>query len=97
MNPFTEHTQAQGLSYSEHWYFAMGVAWRLLNSVFAFTLHAIFPFIHIDRRLDFEATMDFINERNDWLANIKKNRWFNEYSKTLHDQMQHKNQGYTQY
>lgn len=97
MNPFTEHTQTQGLNYSEHWFFAMGVAWSLLNCVFAFTLHAIFPFIHIERRLDFEATMDFINEQNDWLENIKKNRWFNQYSKTVQDPMHHKNQAYTHY
>ena len=44
MNPFTEHTQAQGLSYPEYWFFTVGVAWRLLNSVFAFTLHVIFPY-----------------------------------------------------
>ena len=97
MTPFTEHTQAQDLSYSEHGFFAMGVAWRLLNSVFAFTLHAIFPFIHIERRLDFEATMDFLNEQNDWLGNFKKNRWFNQYSKTVQDPMQHKNQGCIHY
>lgn len=97
MNPFTEHTQAQGLSYPEYWFFAMGVAWRLLNSVFAFTLHVIFPFIHIERRLNFETTMDFINEQNDWLENIKKNRWLNQYSITVQDPMQHKNQGYAHY
>lgn len=72
MNPITEHTQAQDLSYLEHWFFAMGVAWRLLNSEFAFTLYAIFPFIHIERRLNFEATMDFLNEQNDWLENFKR-------------------------
>lgn len=80
MNPFTEHAQAQGLSYSDHWFFAMGVAWLLLNSVFAFAPHAIFSFIHIEHRLDFEATMGCINEQNEWRENIKKNRWFNQYS-----------------
>ena len=80
MNPFTEHTQVQDLSYSEHWFFAIGVAWRLLNSAFAFTLYPIFfPFIHIERRLSFEATMDFLIEQNDWLENFKKNRLFNQY------------------
>jgi len=41
--------------------------------------------------------MNFINEQNDWLENIKKNRWLNQYSKTVQDPMQHKNQGYTHY
>lgn len=71
MNPFTEHTRKQGLTYLEHWCFAMGVAWRLASSVIAFSLHAIFPFIHIQRRLDFEATIEYIYERNEWIANAK--------------------------
>ena len=50
MNPFTKHTQQQGITYFKHWYFAMGIAWRLLNSVFAFAVHAIFPFIDINNR-----------------------------------------------
>lgn len=94
MKAFTEHTQAQGLSYSEHWYFAMGVAWRLLHSVIAFSLHAFFPFIHIERKLDFEATMKFINERNEWLEHMKKNRWFDTYPATVQEQMHHENHSY---
>ena len=95
MKPFTKHTQAQGLSYSEHWCFAMGVAWRLTSSVVAFALHAFFPFIHIERRLDFEATMEFINERNEWLENIKKNRWFDASPTTVQDQMHYENHSYS--
>lgn len=95
MKPFTEHTQAQGLSYFEHWYFAIGVAWRLMNSVIAFTLHAFLPFIHIDRKLDFESMMVFINERNEWLENIKKNRWFDGDPSAVQDQMQYENHSYS--
>ena len=53
MNLFTEHTHKQGLTYIEHGCFAMGVAWRLMNSMAAFTVHAIFPFIRIAGKHDF--------------------------------------------
>ena len=38
MNPFTMHTQEQGITYWEHWDFAMGIAYRLMISVMAFAL-----------------------------------------------------------
>ena len=80
MNLFTEHTHQQGLTYIEHWCFAMGVAWRLMNSMAAFTVHAIFPFISIARKLDFEATIAFIHERNEWIAYARKNKHFDSPS-----------------
>jgi hypothetical protein len=52
MTILTEHPHAQGVTYFEHWGFAIGIAWRLLRSVFAFALHALLPFITIDRQLD---------------------------------------------
>ena len=67
MNPFNEHTQQQGVTYIEHWCFAMGIAMRLLSSVIAFVIHAVFPFINIQRELDLEATMHFLDERNEWI------------------------------
>ncbi len=51
-NPFTTHPHRQGISYVEHWRFAMGIAFRLLTSVFTFALHAILPFLPIARRND---------------------------------------------
>lgn len=72
MNPFTRHTQQQGVTYLEHYFFAMSVASRLLNTVIAFTLHAIFPFIN--SRLDLEATSDFLRERNHWIESAKYNQ-----------------------
>jgi hypothetical protein len=71
MNPFTQHTQQQDVSYFEHFCFAMGIAWRLSGSVFAFAAHAIFPFIDIDATLDLEATADFLQKRNHWIENAK--------------------------
>lgn len=71
MNPLTQHTQQQGVTYFEHWCFAMGIALRLSNSVFAFTVHAIFPFIDIDAKLDLEATADFLQKRNHWIESAK--------------------------
>ena len=71
MNPFTEHTQQQGITYFEHWRFAMGIAWRLLIVVIAFALHAVFPFIGIEPRYDLEATMSFLDERNRWIEGAR--------------------------
>ena len=72
MNPFTQHTNQQGVSYWQHGCFAMGIAWRLFNSVSAFMLHAIFPFIDIDKRLDLEATSEFLIERNNWIESASQ-------------------------
>jgi len=71
MNIFTEHTQRQGVTYIEHWLFAMSIATRLLNSVVAFALHAIFPFIDIKKKFDLEATARFIHEKNTWIEGMK--------------------------
>ena len=73
MNPFTRHTRQQGVTYLEHLFFATGIAWRLLNSVIAFAAHAIFPFIDIDKTLDLEATVDYLQERNHWIEKAKSN------------------------
>ena len=67
MNPFTTHTQRQGVTYWEHWGFAMGIAYRLLISVLAFALHAMLPFISIESNRDLEATAAFLEERNHWI------------------------------
>ncbi len=71
MNPFTTHPQQQGITYLDHWRFAMGTAYRLLNSVVAFAVHALFPFISIEPDLDLEATAAFIKERNEWIETAK--------------------------
>lgn len=72
MNIFTEHTQQQGVTYLEHMFFAIGIAIRLANSVIAFTLHGIFPFIEIKRELDLDATARFINAKNNWIEHKKQ-------------------------
>ncbi len=64
MNAFTDHPHQQGVTYFEHWSFAMGIAWRLLCSVVEFALHALLPCITIQRRFDLEATSAFLLERN---------------------------------
>ena len=74
MNLMTAHTQQQGVTYSEHWGFAMGIAYRLLISMIAFALHAMLPFISIEPRLDLEATAAFLEERNHWIENAS-DRW----------------------
>lgn len=71
MNPFTAHPHRQGISYFEHWRFAMGIACRLLMSVAAFALHAIVPFISIEPRLDLESTAAYLAERNRWIGTAK--------------------------
>jgi len=64
MNIFTQHPHEQGVSYFEHWVFAMGIAWRLLQSVLSFAVHALIPAITIEKRFDLEATSAFLLERN---------------------------------
>ena len=71
MNPFIQHPYQQGVSYTEHMTFALSIAGRLLQTAISFTLHAIFPFIDIDRSLDLEATAEFINRKNDWIESAK--------------------------
>jgi hypothetical protein len=71
MNPLTAHTQQQGVTYTEHWDFAMGIAYRLLVSMIAFAIHAILPFISIEPRLDLEATAAFLEERTHWIETAK--------------------------
>lgn len=73
MNPFTQHTQQQGVTYLQHLDFAIGIAWRLSSSVIAFAVHAIFPFIGIDKTLDLEAMVDFLQERNNWIESTEFN------------------------
>ena len=67
MNPFTEHTRTQGVTYLQHAGFALGIAGRLFSSVTAFTVHALCPFIGIGKDYDLEATAAFLAERNDWI------------------------------
>ena len=67
MTAMTRHPHEQGVTYFEHWGFAMGIAWRLLTSVIAFALHALIPCIKIERRFDLEATSAFLLERNNFI------------------------------
>jgi hypothetical protein len=73
MNTFTQHTRQQGVTYLQHLGFATGIAWRLSSSVIAFAVHAIFPFIDIDKTLDLEATVDYLQERNHWIESTALN------------------------
>ena len=67
MTIFTRHPHDQGITYFEHWGFAMGIAWRLLRSVVAFAIHAVLPWITIEKRLDLEATSAYLMERNEFI------------------------------
>ncbi len=67
MTIFTQHPHDQGVSYFEHWAFAMGIAWRLLRSVTAFGVHAVLPCITIEKKLDLEATSAYLLQRNDFI------------------------------
>ena len=68
MKILTQHPRKQGMTYYQHWQFAMGIAWRLLKSVWAFALHALIPAIPIERQLDLEATEEFLNDCNDHVS-----------------------------
>ena len=71
MNPFTDHPRQQGISYIDHYCFAMGIAWRLLITVIVFALHAILPIIPIAPRHDLEKTTAFLMERDQWIESAK--------------------------
>ena len=74
MTIFTNHPHEQGVSYFEHLGFAIGISYRLLTSVLAFALHALFPFITIKREFDLEATCAFLQERNRFIESAAANR-----------------------
>ena len=76
MTIFTHHPNEQGISYFEHWCFALGIAYRLLRSVLAFAMHGLMPWITIEKRLDLEATSAYLLERNDFIetAAIRSSR-----------------------
>ena len=71
MNPLTTHPQEQGVTYWEHWGFAMGIARHLLISMLAFAIHAILPFKSIEPKHDLEATSAFLQERNRWIETAR--------------------------
>ena len=50
----------------------IAIACRLMISVVAFALHGILPFIDIAKRHDLEATMAYLNERNEWIESQEK-------------------------
>ncbi|MEA3411155.1 MAG: DUF6356 family protein [Pseudomonadota bacterium] len=72
MNPFTNHPRQQGVTYFEHWRFAMGIACRLVTSVAAFAVHALLPFIPIEPRRDLESTAAWLTERNRWIETARR-------------------------
>ena len=80
MNPFNAHPRQQGINYFAHLCFALGIAVRLSRSVFAFVVHAIFPFIDIRREHDLEATTHFLRERNRWIEGKKQDQQAADHS-----------------
>lgn len=77
MNPLTTHLHKQGVTYLEHWCFAMGIAYRLGHRlppldqrarVRAARGAAVYP---IEPRLDLEATTAYLAERNQWIERAK--------------------------
>lgn len=72
MNLFTQHPHKQGVSYFEHWSFAMGIAWRLFCSRLEFVIHAMLPFITIEKRFELEATAAYLLERNSFIEAAAK-------------------------
>ena len=71
MNPFTAHPHRQGVTYFEHWRFAMGIAGRLLMSALAFAAHAMLPSISIKPRFDLGATAAYLTARNRWIETAR--------------------------
>jgi hypothetical protein len=72
MNPLTIHPRQQGVSYFEHWLFAMNIAYCLLTRALSFAVHAMLPFIPIEPRQDLEATAAYLLDRNQWIETAKR-------------------------
>ena len=68
MNIFTKHPHSRGKTYWQHFKFAVKVGMTMLASSLFFFIHAIFPFISIPKKLNFDATIrrlvNWIHETN---------------------------------
>jgi len=85
MNPFTRHPTDQGVTYWEHFGFAIGIARRLLASVLSFALHGLVPFVSIEPKNDLEATAAFLLERNQWIESAASAGTEDHYQDSQHD------------
>ena len=74
MNPLATHLRQQGITYLEHWNFAMSIAYCLFTSAALFAVHALLPFIPIEPRYDLESTAAYLVERNQWIEAAKRAR-----------------------
>ena len=72
MNPFATHPRQQGITYLEHWRFAMSIAYCLFTSAAFYAVHALLPFIPIEPRYDLESTVAYLVERNRWIETAKR-------------------------
>ncbi|MEA3273740.1 MAG: DUF6356 family protein [Pseudomonadota bacterium] len=72
MNPLATHPRQQGVTYLEHWHFAMGIAYFLFTRAASFAVHAMLPFIPIEPRHDLEWTAAYLVERNGWIETAKR-------------------------
>lgn len=59
----TEHHRSEGMTYIQHFVYALTIAARMLASAACLILHSVFPFICPPRGLDMESMRDFLNEK----------------------------------
>jgi hypothetical protein len=55
MNIFTKHSNSHGKTYWQHFKFAGKVSIMMFASSLFFFIHAVFPFISIPKKLNFDA------------------------------------------
>jgi Family of unknown function (DUF6356) len=59
---FLDHPRSVGMSYTQHAFFAAGIALRLYFSSTAFVIHAIFPFIPVGNDFNLDGLTHFLLE-----------------------------------
>ena len=62
---FTEHPEKDaGKTYTEHLIFTFKISYRLFVSSMIFIVHGLFPFIAISKKLNLEALIKFLDQKN---------------------------------
>ena len=65
VNLFTKHPrETVDETWGQHCYFALGVGIRLIFTSLIFIVHGIFPFISIQRWLNLEESIRFLEKEN---------------------------------
>jgi len=57
------HLSAEGMTYSQHFVYALRVATKLGIAAMCLIYHSVIPFIHPPRGFDMDSVKNFLNEK----------------------------------